>query len=58
MTHYVCTGGCKGVSGNPNATCQAEGCPKHDHPLTPCNCIDGQHRKAYEKTKKLDSEAS
>jgi hypothetical protein len=49
MTHYVCTGGCKGVSEDPNAACLAEDCPKHAHPLTPCDCTDQQHEEAYAK---------
>lgn len=40
--HYVCTGGCNGVSETPG-TCQAESCPKHQHELTACDCKDGQH---------------
>ena len=47
MTHYVCTGGCKGVSDDPNAACQSEECSKHAHPLTACNCEDGEHQEAY-----------
>lgn len=45
--HYVCTGGCKGVSDDSSATCQAENCPKHSHPLTPCSCEDQQHAEAF-----------
>ncbi|MBT4121229.1 MAG: hypothetical protein HOA57_04870 [Candidatus Magasanikbacteria bacterium] len=42
MTHYVCTGGCGGVSETPG-TCQAETCPLHEHDLKECNCEDGKH---------------
>lgn len=42
MTHYICTGGCKGVSETPG-TCNAEGCAKHNHPLETCDCTDGKH---------------
>lgn len=41
-THYICTGGCEGVSNTPG-TCQAEGCALHQHPLKECHCTDGQH---------------
>ncbi len=33
--HYVCTGGCGGVSSKPGA-CQAEGCAKKGVPLVEC----------------------
>lgn len=49
MTHYICTGGCEGVTDTPNATCQATDCAKHTHPLTPCDCTDGSHAQAYKK---------
>ena len=42
MTHYICTGGCGGVS-EVAKTCGAETCPKHGVPLTPCDCADGEH---------------
>jgi len=42
MTHYICTGGCEGVSDKPG-TCQAKGCSKYHEPLTPCDCEDGLH---------------
>ena len=48
MAHYVCTGGCGGVSETPG-TCQTEGCPKHEHPLAECNCGDGQHAEVMAK---------
>jgi hypothetical protein len=47
--HYVCTGGCKGVTDREGAMCEAKDCSKHDQPLTPCSCTDGQHREAYER---------
>ena len=43
--HYVCTGGCEGVSEHPG-TCQAETCAKHGEELTECNCQDGMHAEA------------
>lgn len=48
-THYVCTGGCGGVTDKPNSTCQVEGCPLHKHPLVPCSCKDGKHTAVLEK---------
>ncbi len=41
--HYVCTGGCGGVSPEPK-NCGSETCSKHNHPLTPCSCTDGEHK--------------
>lgn len=40
--HYVCTGGCNGVSEDPG-TCQAQDCKDFEKPLTECNCQDGMH---------------
>ena len=42
MEHYVCTGGCKGVSGKPGV-CQEKTCPKYGKPLDRCECADGLH---------------
>ena len=46
MTHYVCTGGCGGVSENPGV-CNAQSCSKFNMPLTECHCGDGNHNEAY-----------
>lgn len=46
MAHYVCTGGCKGVSETP-ISCQMEYCPRHKEPLIKCNCADGKHDSVY-----------
>jgi len=40
--HYVCLGGCKGVSDKPGV-CQAPDCAHHQHELVECDCTDGQH---------------
>lgn len=40
--HYICVGGCKGVSPVPG-TCQAEDCAKYEDELVECNCTDGGH---------------
>lgn len=42
MTHFICTGGCEGVSEKPG-TCQAEDCEKHEQPLTECDCKEAKH---------------
>jgi len=42
MKHYICTGGCEGVSDKPGL-CQTEDCPKFEQPLDECNCEDGRH---------------
>lgn len=46
--HYICTGGCGGVSDKPGV-CQAEGCSRHEHPLTSCDCTDGRHKEVFAK---------
>ncbi len=42
MLHYICNGGCKGVSDVPG-TCQAQECSNHGKQLEECNCTDGKH---------------
>ena len=42
MKHYVCTGGCGGVS-DTSGYCQAEHCVKHNQSLIECNCTDNTH---------------
>lgn len=46
--HYICTGGCKGVSNIPG-TCNAVDCPFHNKELTECDCIDGKHNDFISK---------
>ena len=48
MEHYVCTGGCGGVSGTPGV-CQTEGCPNFGKPLALCGCGDGEHAEVKER---------
>jgi hypothetical protein len=57
MKHYICTGGCAGVSDKPG-TCQAVDCPKHGLPLEECDCADSKHygRQENEKVKENSSE--
>lgn len=45
--HYVCTGGCGGVSDKPGV-CQATGCSKFQKLLIDCDCLDGLHKKVFE----------
>lgn len=40
--HYVCTGGCGGVSPTPK-NCDTDSCPMHEHPLKECHCTDNEH---------------
>lgn len=40
--HYVCTGGCNGVSTAPG-TCGATDCKDFEKPLKECDCQDGMH---------------
>ena len=48
MKHYICTGGCMGVSDKPGV-CQATDCPKHGKPLEECSCKDGKHNGRQDK---------
>jgi|GEM_PF-184744 len=40
--HYICLGGCKGVSKIPGV-CGAPDCANHTHELVSCDCTDGEH---------------
>jgi hypothetical protein len=46
--HYICTGGCAGVSDKPGV-CQAQDCPDYQKPLKECNCADGSHEQTKEQ---------
>ncbi len=52
MEHYVCTGGCAGVSDKPGV-CQAKTCKKHLKPLINCTCTDSIHKEIIEDSKDL-----
>lgn len=41
MTHYYCSGGCKGSSSSPGV-CEDKKCLKFKKPLIECNCEDGR----------------
>jgi len=47
MPHYICKGGCKGVSDKPGV-CQTDDCANHNHRLEECDCVDGKHYGAFE----------
>lgn len=47
--HYICLGGCKGVSKVPGV-CQVENCVNHNHNLVECNCVDALHGGFKKKT--------
>ncbi len=51
MKHYICTGGCQGVSDTPGS-CQAKACPKYEQPLIECICTDGQHQEEKQNKQK------
>ncbi|MEK7464185.1 MAG: hypothetical protein AAB617_00175 [Patescibacteria group bacterium] len=51
MKHYICTGGCEGVSPE-KGVCQAPDCPKNGQPLEECNCADGTHGSSEDNTEK------
>lgn len=40
--HYICTGGCKGVS-NTTGVCQDKTCEHYQHSLEECNCSASEH---------------
>ena len=41
-THYICTGGCNGVS-EVAKECESETCQHKGLPLEPCDCTDSNH---------------
>ncbi|MFA6991745.1 MAG: zinc ribbon domain-containing protein YjdM [Candidatus Gracilibacteria bacterium] len=49
MTHYICKGGCGGVS-DEIGVCEADGCSKQWEVLEECNCTDGKHGMVEEKS--------
>lgn len=48
MKHYICNGGCNGVS-DVTGTCQAPDCGRYGQPLGECSCEDGMHGKEAEQ---------
>lgn len=55
MAHYICTGGCGGVSNRPGV-CQAKSCPNYGHQLKECDCTDGKHYGILKVGKKIEKE--
>ncbi|MBI2552771.1 hypothetical protein HYW17_05735 [Candidatus Uhrbacteria bacterium] len=55
MSHFICTGGCGGVSEMPGM-CKAEECPFYAEELTECNCEDGEHRRGGEEEGEKNAE--
>ena len=49
MTHYICTGGCEGVSETPG-TCQAQDCEKQGQSMDSCECSEELHGQSNEET--------
>lgn len=54
-THYICTGGCGGMSLNPG-TCGTFDCANNGHDLKECACDDGLHASFADLTKKTEVE--
>jgi hypothetical protein len=50
MSHYICTGGCRGVSDHPGY-CQSNACPRHGLELKECSCEDHRHWGAFASQK-------
>ena len=55
MKHYVCTGGCGGVS-EEAGVCDSDGCSKVGRPLQPCECEDGTHEDVGGASEEKDDE--
>lgn len=48
MEHFICTGGCGGISGT-SGVCQTQSCPNYGKPLKSCTCNDGEHQELKTK---------
>jgi hypothetical protein len=48
--HYICTGGCQGISEVP-ASCRMESCPRRGLELKECSCDDHNHWGAFQSKK-------
>lgn len=55
MTHYICKGGCGGVS-DVAGVCETDGCANQWELLNECDCADGKHGMAEDKS--LDDNVS
>ncbi len=54
MKHFICEGGCKGVSENP-VSCGANTCSKYNKALTECNCENTPHKFSSSKCENCES---
>jgi hypothetical protein len=55
MRHFICEGGCKGVS-EVEGTCQDPNCPDFGKPLLECDCEDGVHHKTSDDESEAEGE--
>ncbi len=46
-SHFICIGGCKGVSGMAGV-CEDVECADFGQPLDACDCHDGKHYGAHD----------
>ena len=51
MHHFICQGGCEGVSEQPKK-CGEKSCKDYDQDLKHCDCTDGKHGGEFEKKDK------
>lgn len=56
MEHNVCKGGCNGVSDQPGAVCNTEGCSMHGQPMEKCECGDMQSHAQMSGPEQQDSQ--
>ena len=54
--HYICTGGCRGVSNQPG-TCKTENCAHKGLELKECSCTDHKHWGAFQSKKPIEAQA-
>ena len=52
MHHYICLGGCEGVSEQPKK-CGEKTCHDYGKELKHCDCADGKHEGEFAKKDKL-----
>jgi hypothetical protein len=53
MSHFICTGGCGGIS-EIEGVCEAQFCSKEGQVLTKCDCVDGSHTAETEEADDMD----
>lgn len=52
MKHYVCIGGCGGVS-DKEGVCEMPTCGNHKKPFVECSCTNGMHNEVFHKNTEL-----